>query len=345
MGQTKKACEILQQSVEQRPNSAYGYRNLGDALTVAGKLDEAWFALQRAQSLASGDYRIVQSQWAVHALRGRWLEADELAKKMSTSQDPSIRSRAMCMLATSSLHQGRHGMGLEYLDRAIKSFSTPGYSTSEVYNIVARTHLIKGNTAQALALAEKAKNEGKGHFPEWEGIFYSALAQARLGREAEARKTAEVLKTRTASMPTNKETRRYHHLLGLLALLEGDAPSAIEELELAASMLPARGLHFYPRVEQPKHIPIWCALGRAYLENGDEDRALRWFRRVSGAGTERLWWPVPHVRSFYYLGKIYERRGETDKAREHYRRFYEYWKDGDLDRDRVEEARRFLHST
>jgi hypothetical protein len=26
------------------------------------------------------------------------------------------------------------------------------------------------------------------------------------------------------------------------------------------------------------------------------------------------------------------------KAREYYRRFYEYWKDGDLDRERVEEA-------
>jgi hypothetical protein len=29
-----------------------------------------------------------------------------------------------------------------------------------------------------------------------------------------------------------------------------------------------------------------------------------------------------------------------DEAREHYRRFYEYWKDGDMDRERAEEAER-----
>ena len=28
--------------------------------------------------------------------------------------------------------------------------------------------------------------------------------------------------------------------------------------------------------------------------------------------------------------RIHENRGETDKARECYRRFYEYWKDGDM---------------
>ncbi len=31
--------------------------------------------------------------------------------------------------------------------------------------------------------------------------------------------------------------------------------------------------------------------------------------------------------------------GETEKARENYKRFYDFWKDGDFDRERVEEAR------
>jgi hypothetical protein len=47
----------------------------------------------------------------------------------------------------------------------------------------------------------------------------------------------------------------------------------------------------------------------------------------------------PYVRSFYFLGKIHENRGEMEKAGEYYRRFYEYWKDGDVDRERVEEAK------
>ncbi len=345
MGYSDKACRILRNFVEQQPNSVYGYRNLGDALTVAGRLDEAWFFLRRAQSLASGDFRVLQGQWSILALRDRWLEADELAREMASSNDPSIRSRAMRMLATSRLHHGQHGMALEHLDRAVRAHPSPGYSASVIYNIVAGAQLAKGNAAQALPLAEQARKEGKGHFPEWEGLFYSAFAQAKLGRTDEARKTAEDLRSRTAALPTSKETRRYHHLLGMLALVEGDSLRAIEELERAVSMLPARGLHYYPRVEHPNHVPIWCALGRAYMEEGDAGHALIWFRRVSEAGTERLWWPVQYVRSFYFLGKICQQQGDMEKAREHYRRFYEYWKDGDLDRDRVEEARRFLGST
>jgi hypothetical protein len=45
------------------------------------------------------------------------------------------------------------------------------------------------------------------------------------------------------------------------------------------------------------------------------------------------------VRSHYFLGKIHEKRGEMEKAREYYRRFVELWNEGDLDRERIEEAR------
>jgi len=55
---------------------------------------------------------------------------------------------------------------------------------------------------------------------------------------------------------------------------------------------------------------------------------------------ERTYDPVDFVRSWYYLGKIREERGDTAGAREAYRRFATYWKDGTLDRDRVAEAER-----
>jgi hypothetical protein len=52
--------------------------------------------------------------------------------------------------------------------------------------------------------------------------------------------------------------------------------------------------------------------------------------------------PITYVRSSYFLGTIHENRGEMEKAREYYGRFYELWKDGDMDRERVEEAKRKL---
>jgi hypothetical protein len=42
----------------------------------------------------------------------------------------------------------------------------------------------------------------------------------------------------------------------------------------------------------------------------------------------------------YFLGQIAERQGDRGKAAAFYRRFLQYWGDGDIDRDRVAEARK-----
>ena len=86
-------------------------------------------------------------------------------------------------------------------------------------------------------------------------------------------------------------------------------------------MLPERGFFGFPR-ELPPHVPIWWSLSSAYYAAGYPDRAAEWFERIINSTTERLWWPIPYVRSFYFLGKIHENRGEMEEAREYYRRFY-----------------------
>ena len=71
----------------------------------------------------------------------------------------------------------------------------------------------------------------------------------------------------------------------------------------------------------------------------NNNEAARWFERITESTTEHISWPILYVRRFYFLGRIHENRGEMEKAREHYQRFVDFWRDGDLDRERVEEAR------
>ena len=61
---------------------------------------------------------------------------------------------------------------------------------------------------------------------------------------------------------------------------------------------------------------------------------------MAASGYERARSPIEYVRSFYFLGRIYEQQGDAAKSREAYRRFVGYWKDGDLDRDRIAEAQK-----
>jgi cytochrome c-type biogenesis protein CcmH/NrfG len=49
-----------------------------------------------------------------------------------------------------------------------------------------------------------------------------------------------------------------------------------------------------------------------------------------------------YVRSYYLLGQIALERGDLEAAREHYQRFLDYWASGDLDRDRVAQAKRVV---
>lgn len=80
------------------------------------------------------------------------------------------------------------------------------------------------------------------------------------------------------------------------------------------------------------------------MEAGRMTDAVPWFEKAAASGVERVYYPEDYIRSFYYLGRIYAQRGEAAKAREAYRRFVSYWKDGDLDRDRVAEAQRKISS-
>ena len=187
-------------------------------------------------------------------------------------------------------------------------------------------------------MARIAQREGQGHYPEWGGLFSEAEAQADLGRMEAALHTATKLRHRTEFIPTEKETRRHHHLLGELARTRGDAKTAVVELEQARAMLLPRGF-FRGGTSAPQHVPIWFSLASAYLEASDDENAAVWFERVATSENEHIWWPIPYVRSFYFMGRIHEARGEKNTARKYYRRFHDYWKDGDLDRQRVAEAR------
>ena len=49
-----------------------------------------------------------------------------------------------------------------------------------------------------------------------------------------------------------------------------------------------------------------------------------------------------YVRSYYLLGQVALERGDLEEARTYYQRFLDHWADGDLDRDRIAQAKRVV---
>jgi tetratricopeptide (TPR) repeat protein len=240
------------------------------------------------------------------------------------------------MLGENDLYGGRAEEALANLSAAAEAFPVPGSTTARSNADRAHLFLSIGRLQEALDEAEVARRHGEGNAAEWEGLFYQAVALARLGRMPEAEKTALELARRTESIPGPKEKRRALFLRGEMALARGDVRLALEELKGAEALLTPRG---FSVVEMPQHVPIWFALGTAHLAAGDGEEAARYFRRVVESGNERANWPIEFVRSFYQLGRIQESRGEMEEARSRYRRFLHFWGEGEMDRELVAEAR------
>ncbi|MEE9263198.1 MAG: tetratricopeptide repeat protein, partial [Vicinamibacteria bacterium] len=333
-GDFEKGLEVLEGYLELYPDSAEGHRNLGAHFANWGRLDEALDAYDKAASLAPAGVGPKLGRRNVFVLREQWKEADAIHRELMASADPFRRWQGATGFARTELYRGRSGAALEFLEQGAGAYEQPGLNSAIAHLVTADVLIQIGEGARALVEAQKAQRAGKEFWPEWWALLGMARAQAVMGRWEDAEESAREFARLTESFPGETAKRDHRWLTGEMALIRGDTATALEELRQAASMLPARGLLGPP----PPHVPIWFSLASAHLAAGNELEAAEWFRRIAGSTKEHLAFPIRYVRSFYFLGRIHENRGEMDKAREYYQRFLDLWRDGDMERERVIEA-------
>jgi tetratricopeptide (TPR) repeat protein len=347
LGRFEPGYQAVQEYVRRTmdPSAVYwGYLTLGNHLTFWGRYSEAMEALETAEELRPELLEPQTSRWMIQVLREDWQGADVAADHVRASSDPGWKWQGWARKAINALYTGHSAESLELLTRAVGAHPR-GKSTTDV--LTAYVLLESGLAEPALKRAGAART-ASGNLPEWEGLYYEALAQARLQQMEEAETTAEELRRQTELLPGPRWIRRYgHHLPGEIALARGDTSMAIQELTEAESLLTERGTGGAGRSFPwgiSQHVPIWFALANAHLAAGDKDEAARWFERIADSTTEHVVWPIPYIRSFYFLGSIYEDRGNLARAHQYYQRFVDFWKGGDLDRQRIEEAEMKLAS-
>ncbi len=70
-------------------------------------------------------------------------------------------------------------------------------------------------------------------------------------------------------------------------------------------------------------------LAIAFYRLRDLDEAKKGFERIINLTMGRLSYGDIYAKSFYMLGKVFEQKGWKNKAKEHYDKFLDLWKDAD----------------
>jgi serine/threonine protein kinase/tetratricopeptide (TPR) repeat protein/TolB-like protein len=339
LGEPEKALSAVQAFSKRNPESGAGHRGVGYAMIGLGRYDEAIQELARAELLDPTDSSVPLARGVAQILREDWTAGRETASALSASPDETRKWFGAQLQVRINLYLGRSNEALTWADRAIGAYKIPGTRSSVSRRVAADVYEAKGQTAQALNQTLKAASDSKGLPEELNAIVASARLLTLSGRAKEAEDALAAQVAAVIPIAADLVNRNVSFARGQMALARSDYASAITQLNTAQRLLAPRGSNV---TAGSPHLPIWFALGEAHLGAGKPADAAPWFEKITTSGFEHAGSPIEFVRSFYYLGKIYEGAGETAKAREAYRRFVGYWKDGDFDRERVAEAERKL---
>jgi tetratricopeptide (TPR) repeat protein len=335
MGDTAKSVAAIDVYAKRNPENGAGHLSLATALIGDGRYDDALPELARAELLDPTNPNVLLSRSTVQILREDWSAATAAADALYASADETRRFNGAALRAIIAGFAGRCAEAIDWATRATEAYRTPGLASVNARRLAATMLGECGRPAAGLAQAQRALAEIKGRGGERGILSDLAIASASAGRQQEADTMLRGLEAPTLPLRATIDARELAHARGAVALARRDFSTAVAELQKAQGALT-------PRTGNPNggspHVRIWSLLGEALIGAGRPSDAEPWFQKIATSGLEHARQPLPYVRSFYQLGTIYEKAGDAAKAREAYRRFVGYWRDGDLDRARVAEA-------
>jgi tetratricopeptide (TPR) repeat protein len=335
-GHAEKARETLTAYAADHPDSSAGFENIAHFELAQGRIDAALAAIDKAAALhPDSPGKIEMGRFVAYALRDQWPQAEAAGRRLMASDDPRESWEGRASLALASLYRGDVGEAR----RLAEAHAAAGRNADVrvgAHLFRARLEAYLGHDREGLAEAERALGEKPTEAKlRAQGHALKALCLARLGRKAEAERSAAEVESFLRTIPTVMAEPMRLHLRGELALARGDHAEARAALKKAAALSPTRDLEM-----DTEPIEIRYALARTALENGETDEARSALEQVIEAGPARVMTPIPYVRSLGFLASLEDKAGRTAEARRLFKRYLGYWKGGQIDQTEVASAAR-----
>ena len=335
-GRYDDAVETMSEFVSGTPESTAGRRQLAEMLVRAGRIDEALAELDTADSLhASSDN--LAARWGALAVAERWDEAKDSSRRLVSKPDdlPAVAAGRRLQYLE-ALYDGRLSAARAVTDTALESLEPD--STFWLSVVLARAQLAQSlrDAQGVLENARLLRESGEPSFLQ-SAVIFEAVGHTMLGNgDAAAAAVAQfdgLLEP--LPIPERVKNRVDAQIAGILAWVRGDHTTS------ARLLLQALELMANPDLDSATS-EIRFALGESLWELGDKDQAAKQFGDLVESRLARVSDPVQWLRAMHYLGRYHAQRGERDEAERYFRRFLEYWGEGEMDPERVQEARSYL---
>ena len=329
-GQYGKAKEILEEYLGRFPDNPWVRRTQAFCLVMAKEYDLARAEIEKAEALDPLGFDDIVARGDLSLFEGDLVQAENEYRSLLERKEPQAGLNARIRLEWMAVLQGRFASLRIPMNGILEEPRGEGQQAPSVWQryLAAWYFLKSGDPETALkGFRELVDLAGKTEDLDFQrrALHGQGLACLAMNRMDEALVSAEELRRMVESKLHKNSLRIYRHLWGCIELRRGNVKPAIENLEEAVSLMPSES---FPWDSGPQAMMLE-PLARAYLQAGQQERAVETYRKITALTSGRLRDGDIYVKAFYMLAKIADEQGDRVRAREDYGKFLDLWNDAD----------------